>query len=373
MPVSCDQAHAAVGAHVRSSCPPLGVTAETIQLWIDDVLRPWLRVLGAHLAARPYVFGERPSIADFALFGGNAAHYVNDPLCRRWTDEDGPAVVQHTYRLLEPEERGERSYERKLREAILAFRVSREYGKDQILNIYLNENFYGAQAYGVEAAAQTYFSKHVWELTPAEATLIAGLTQSPTTYNPFSDFAAAKARQRVTLGLMAQHGFLTRAEADRIYAEPVALTPPRSDLIAPHFVFYVRDLLWLLAVVALLCAWWFQQGQLAESRRLRAEASGRASGDELHNLANFSDFFSTSECRDLLFHVQEHQFSIPQIAEFLRASGFTFLGFETPARSSYLRRFPEDRAATDLANWAAFEAENPATFAAMYQFWIQKA
>jgi 1A family penicillin-binding protein len=145
--------------------------------------------------------------------------------------------------LLDPEEAGERSYERKLREAILAYRVSREYGKDQILNIYLNEVYYGAQAYGVEAAAQAYFSKPVGQLTPAEATLIAGLPQSPTTYNPFTDFAAAKARQRVTLGLMAQHGFLSQAEADRIYAEPITLTPPRSDLIAPHFVFYVRDLL----------------------------------------------------------------------------------------------------------------------------------
>jgi len=104
MPVSCDQAHAAVGAHVLSSCPPLGVTADTIQLWVDDVLRPWMRVLGAHLARRPYLFGERPSLADFALFGGNAAHFTNDPLCRRWVEEDGPAVVQHTHRLLEPEE-----------------------------------------------------------------------------------------------------------------------------------------------------------------------------------------------------------------------------------------------------------------------------
>jgi SAM-dependent methyltransferase len=109
-----------------------------------------------------------------------------------------------------------------------------------------------------------------------------------------------------------------------------------------------------------------------EVRRLRAEVSSRAPGDELHDLTDFSDFFSMSECRDLLFHVQEHQFSIPQIAEFLRENDFTFLGFETPARASYLRRFPDDRAATDLANWAAFEAENPSTFAAMYQFWIQK-
>lgn len=104
MPMSGDMAHAAVGAHVRSSCPPLGVTEDTVQLWVDDVLRPWLRALGAHLRDRPYLFGARPSLADFALFGGNAAHFTNDPLCRRWADEDGPAVVRHTYRLLEPED-----------------------------------------------------------------------------------------------------------------------------------------------------------------------------------------------------------------------------------------------------------------------------
>lgn len=106
MPLACDQAHVAVGEHVRSSCPPLGVTAATIQLWIDDVLRPWLRALGAHLAQQPYLFGDRPSLADFAAFGGNAAHFINDPVCRRWTEEDAPAVLQHTYRLLEPEDQG---------------------------------------------------------------------------------------------------------------------------------------------------------------------------------------------------------------------------------------------------------------------------
>jgi glutathione S-transferase len=104
LPITGDQAHAAVGAHVRASCPPLGVTPENIALWIDDVLRPWMRVLGANLARRPYLFGERPSLADFALFGGNAAHFVNDPMCRRWVDEDAPAVVRHTHRLLEPED-----------------------------------------------------------------------------------------------------------------------------------------------------------------------------------------------------------------------------------------------------------------------------
>lgn len=104
VPLACDDAHAAVGAHVRASCAPLGVTAENVQAWVDHVLRPWMRVLGAHLETRPYLFGARPALADFALFGGHAAHFTNDPLCRRWVDADAPAVVRHTYRLLEPED-----------------------------------------------------------------------------------------------------------------------------------------------------------------------------------------------------------------------------------------------------------------------------
>jgi glutathione S-transferase len=102
-PLSADQAYAAVGAHVRSTLRPIGVTPENVQAWMDDVLRPWLRVLGAHLAARPFLFGARPSLGDFAVFGGNAAHFTNDPLCRRWSDADAPAAVRHTYRLLEPD------------------------------------------------------------------------------------------------------------------------------------------------------------------------------------------------------------------------------------------------------------------------------
>ncbi|NTW02165.1 MAG: PBP1A family penicillin-binding protein, partial [Oscillochloris sp.] len=145
--------------------------------------------------------------------------------------------------LLSAEERSERSYERKLREAILAYRVSREYSKDQILGIYLNEVYYGSQAYGVEAAALAYFSKHVWDLSPAEATLLAGLPQSPSTFNPFENLPAAKARQRVTLDLMVKSGYLDQAQSDEIYNTPVELILPKGDLIAPHFAFYVRDLL----------------------------------------------------------------------------------------------------------------------------------
>jgi 1A family penicillin-binding protein len=134
-------------------------------------------------------------------------------------------------------------YERKLREAILAFEVSRTYSKDQILALYLNEVYYGAQAYGVEAAAQGYFGKHVWELTASEATLLAGLPQSPTRLNPFHNIDGARARQRITLDLMVKSGYLTRREADTIFAQPITLAPPATNIFAPHFVFYVRDLL----------------------------------------------------------------------------------------------------------------------------------
>src|SRR5262249_51902237 len=103
MPLSCDDARAMVGAHVRSTLGPLGGREDTIGAWVDEVLRPWQRVLGAHLTTRPFLFGARPSLADFALFGGNAAHFASDPVCRRWLEADAPAVVAHTHRLLAPE------------------------------------------------------------------------------------------------------------------------------------------------------------------------------------------------------------------------------------------------------------------------------
>lgn len=145
--------------------------------------------------------------------------------------------------LMPPEERSRISFERKLREAILAYRVSREYSKDQILSLYLNEVYYGNQAYGVEAAAQAYFGKHVWELSPAEATLIAGLPQSPTLLDPFQNMEGAKARQKITLDLMVKNGFLTPAQARELEQTEVTLVRQTTNMLAPHFVFYIRNVL----------------------------------------------------------------------------------------------------------------------------------
>jgi tetratricopeptide (TPR) repeat protein/2-polyprenyl-3-methyl-5-hydroxy-6-metoxy-1,4-benzoquinol methylase len=89
---------------------------------------------------------------------------------------------------------------------------------------------------------------------------------------------------------------------------------------------------------------------------------------------NSSDFFSASNCRDLLFHAQEHRMTIPILANFLKEHNLNFLGFEVDAlvKRSYLSCFPNDPAATDLNNWNTYEQENPDTFLSMYQFWIQK-
>jgi 2-polyprenyl-3-methyl-5-hydroxy-6-metoxy-1,4-benzoquinol methylase len=94
----------------------------------------------------------------------------------------------------------------------------------------------------------------------------------------------------------------------------------------------------------------------------------------MKSLASYGDYFSISECRDLLFHVQEHHLTIPEINSFLNEHKLQFIGFELEPRivANYRLRFPQDPSMTSLASWHVFEMENLATFAGMYQFWIQK-
>jgi tetratricopeptide (TPR) repeat protein len=115
-------------------------------------------------------------------------------------------------------------------------------------------------------------------------------------------------------------------------------------------------------------------GQAASIRQCRQELMGFAPGTPQRVIAETSDFFSTSECRDLLFHVQEHTLTLPQIADFLAAEALTFLGFEGCAKGCqrYAQLFPGDAAMADLGRWTRIEGENPRLFVNMYQFWIQK-
>jgi hypothetical protein len=94
----------------------------------------------------------------------------------------------------------------------------------------------------------------------------------------------------------------------------------------------------------------------------------------LRSIAKFHDFFSMSECRDLLFHVQEHRHTVAEIRSFLRAENLSFIGFEIDGacQEAYRAAFPQDPSMTNLDHWQAFEAEHPDAFAGMYQFWVQR-
>jgi tetratricopeptide (TPR) repeat protein/SAM-dependent methyltransferase len=109
-------------------------------------------------------------------------------------------------------------------------------------------------------------------------------------------------------------------------------------------------------------------------RRRRHELIGLGDGSPLSKIADSHDFFSTSSCRDLLFHVQEHQFTLPQINDFLGQNQLEFLSFDLPRSvlHNFRCRFPNDRTLTDLEHWHTFEMENSFVFASMYQFWIRK-
>src|SRR5260370_38550617 len=110
-------------------------------------------------------------------------------------------------------------------------------------------------------------------------------------------------------------------------------------------------------------------------RRCRQELLGLEDGAPQKQVTRAEDFFTTSECRDLLFHVQEHRLTLPRIGAFLAQNNLTFLGFDmsAAARAKYRARFPEDAMMSDLALWQIFENENPGTFIGMYQFWVQAA
>jgi penicillin-binding protein 1C len=143
----------------------------------------------------------------------------------------------------------ERTLSRKIKEAILAAEITRRYPKDTVLEIYLNEIYYGNLAYGVEAAAETCFGKQAADLSLAEATLLAGLPQAPAYYDPYTKLWNAdstpgpvKQRQGTVLRLMVEHGYLSPAQADAAWQEPLRLKPlaQTAGAKAPHFVQYAR-------------------------------------------------------------------------------------------------------------------------------------
>lgn len=147
------------------------------------------------------------------------------------------------------EERFARSYRRKAKEIVLAVILTRQHSKEQILEWYLNEVYYGNLAYGVEAAAQTLFGKSAADLDLAECALIAGLPQAPGTYDPLSPdpaiMAKVKERQTIVLDRLLEESYISRSEYDRAVAQELTVSRPteQESFSAPHFVVYVQSLL----------------------------------------------------------------------------------------------------------------------------------
>lgn len=155
--------------------------------------------------------------------------------------QGGSTITQQLVKtaLLTPE----RTIRRKVREAFLTLLTELLYTKRDILEMYLNHIPYGGTAWGIEAAAKTYFGKPAKELDLAEAALLAGLPQAPTRYSPFTNPESSKARQKEVLRRMVEDGYINQDEADQAASKELEFALKETDIKAPHFVFYIRDLL----------------------------------------------------------------------------------------------------------------------------------
>ena len=137
----------------------------------------------------------------------------------------------------------ERTFDRKVRELILAYKMELVLTKEQILELYLNQIYFGQGAYGVASAAQSYFGKDLSSLTIGESAFLAGLPKSPNHYSPFKAYDRAKKRQEHVLARMEEAKFITAAEREQAATEILNFRRPGVEQAAPYFVEYIRQLL----------------------------------------------------------------------------------------------------------------------------------
>lgn len=201
------------------------------------------RLINATIATEDHDYWLHPGFDPIAL--ARAVYYV---LTEQEIVSGASTIPQQLARMmLLPEERFEQTAERKIKEMVLAAEVTRVYSKERILEIYLNELNYGNRAYGIQAAAETYFNTDAADLTLVQASFLAGLPQLPATYDPFGGgLERALSRQRDVLRLMVNDGYISREQADQAAEEMRSHTfePPEVDIhTAPHFIVYVRRIL----------------------------------------------------------------------------------------------------------------------------------
>jgi penicillin-binding protein 1C len=196
---------------------------------------------------KPYIYQAVVAIEDKDFYKHKGVSFISgilraakDTLLRR-NLQGGSTLTQQLVKnaLLSPE----RTVRRKIREIILAIQVEKQFSKQQILEMYLNQVPYGGSAYGIEEAAKTFFGKHAKELTLDQAAFLAGLPQAPSLYSPYINPDLAVKRRNEVLRAMAEQKYISTKEKDKAAANEISVNPLRTQVNAPHFVFYVKQLL----------------------------------------------------------------------------------------------------------------------------------
>jgi len=153
--------------------------------------------------------------------------------------QGGSTITQQLAKLLflKPE----KSFSRKIKEAVLSLQIEKRYTKEEILGLYLNQAYFGTQAYGIGAAAKTYFNKSVNELTISEAALLASLPKAPSYYSPFRHPERSLKRRNLVLKKMLSLGFINQQEYEEAILEPLPEKPNRRKYEAPYFIEFIRE------------------------------------------------------------------------------------------------------------------------------------
>jgi membrane peptidoglycan carboxypeptidase len=203
-----------------------------------DQVSPYL--IQATIAAEDATFWTHYGVEPFAIARGAVINLSGTG------SSGGSTITQQLARGLYPEDIGnDYTIQRKIKEAFGAVIIEKDFSKQDILTMYLNLIFYGQRSYGIEAAAQTYFGKAAKDLDLAESSLLAGLPQAPSYYDPIYNFDQAKKRQRYVLDQMVKYGYISQETADKAFDQ--RLRPQQRDgTIRPgaeHFTIWVRQYL----------------------------------------------------------------------------------------------------------------------------------
>lgn len=193
------------------------------------------RLINAFLAAEDARFFEHKGLDYQSII---RAFYIN--LSAGKVVQGGSTITQQVVKsfFLTPE----RSISRKIREAILAYRIEKNLSKDEILHLYLNQIYLGNGAYGVQSASEVYFGKDASDINIAEAALLAGLPKAPSRYSPYHNLEAAKERQHYVITRMLEEGFIKREDAEKALKYNIKLKPKeiKSLWVGPYFTEHIR-------------------------------------------------------------------------------------------------------------------------------------